>query len=371
MFVTIGLRGSLNRATAQPVSTDALIFHLRMFQLLLEMVETNAVFVSGGNATTVNPLSTGLDEIATGGSHQGAMKLAKAVSRAVQSSNNRFLPASAQRSAGPRECGCPAIACTVVIDVTPRPDASAEAPRCSHCNSAIIPLQKLLYASETQKLRKPAQIFVDSLWTQDQFYEVIWKPIFQYASKAEVFDRQIYRIIEGKIKSESADPLHEDNYGQYVSGIQWICRSFGSSAARYASPANAPAARIITFNGEVHRTRMKEAMRLLGQRSVDDPDDMTLRRAGTQLLRDACGIVEIEEEFGIKVKFGLNLFGWAKRSSVRMRHNRYVKTPYSYVAIDRGIPALQGDGHMYMTEVIALGREVERFVPGNCNFLSV
>jgi hypothetical protein len=87
-----------------------------------------------------------------------------------------------------------------------------------------------------------------------------------------------------------------------------------------------------------------------------------------QFLRDACGIHRIEMDLGIRVAFGMNLFGWPRRPSMRMRHNRYVKTRYSYVAIDRGIPALQGKSHMYMTEVIPLSKMIESVNPGGCDF---
>jgi len=367
MLVTIGLRGSLNTAIAQQVSSADMLAHLRMFQLLLEMAETNGVFVSGGSGTTVSALTRGLDMVGSG--HPLQRSLANNVARAIEKASTRFIPASAQPAEGPAGCGCPRVECSVVIDVTPQPEAEATPRKCNDCGASIVPMQRLLSAKETKDLRKTPQVFVDTSWTMERFETEVWTPLFRFTTKAEVYDRQLYRIIEGLARPRNTESFDE-GHQQYIAGVQWICKSFAQSALRPALATGNQTSRVLVFNGEFHRSLLKDAMSRLNPRTSESPDDIALRKTGTQFLRDACEIGRIETDLGIDVKFGMNLFGWegSARPSMRMRHNRYVKTPYSYVAIDRGIPALQGKSHMFMTEVIPLSKGIEAVNPGGCNF---
>ncbi len=361
VLVTVGLRGALDPETSRQVANNDLVAHLRMFRYLLEMVETNGVYVSGGPNTTVPRLVGGLEDV--GVENPSVRNLANTVSRAVKNATDRFLPyaAYARNTGTDAHCGCPAIACDFVIDVTPQA-SSPDSTRCLDCSARIVPLQHILHANETRFLRKCPQIFVDQEWTKDRFEQEVWKPLFRFANTAEIYDRQIYRIVEGTINSAKAA-----DRDQYIAGVKWICKAFGEAAAPHRSLAGKPSPRVLIFNGEFRRTMMKEAMKSLGQRSTDHPDAL-LRCAGTQILRRECEIDRIEQDHAIKVRFGINLFEWPGRPSPRMRHNRYVKTPYAYVAIDRGIPVFQGEPHLSMTDVIPLGRGIESVNPGACNF---
>ncbi|NBT26212.1 MAG: hypothetical protein EBT09_06595 [Actinobacteria bacterium] len=241
-------------------------------------------------------------------------------------------------------------------------------------------MQRLLSAKETKDLRKTPQKFVDTSWTKEKFETEVWTPLFRFTTKAEVYDRQLYRIIEGIARprnvwggdEEDQQHIADEGHQQYIAGVQWICKAFAQSAVRPGLATGNQSSRVLAFNGEFRRPLLKAAMIHLNMPTPEYPDDIALRKAGTQLLRDACEIDRIERDLEIKVKFGMNLFGWKKRPSMRMRHNRYVKTPYSYVAIDRGIPALQGKSHMYMTDIIPLSKEIEEVDRSSgCNFSSV
>jgi|GEM_PF-6638781 len=380
MLVTIGLRGSLNTAIAQQVSSADMLAHLRMFQLLLEMAETNGVFVSGGSGTTVSALAKGLDMVGSG--HPLQRSLANNVARAIEKASTRFIPASAQPAEGPAGCGCPRVECSVVIDVTPQPEAEATPRKCNDCGASIVPMQRLLSAKETKALRKTPQVFVDTSWTKEKFETEVWTPLFRFTTKAEVYDRQLYRIIDGIPRPRNAggdDEEHQqhiadEGHQQYIAGVQWICKAFAQSALRPALATGNQSSRVLVFNGEFRRSLLKAVMIRLKLPTSKYPEDVALRNAGAQFLRDACDIDRIERDLVVKVKFGMNLFGWEwlPRPNMRMRHNRYVKTRYSYVAIDRGIPALQGNSHMYMTDIIPLSKGIEEVNRSSgCNFSPV
>jgi hypothetical protein len=239
---------------------------------------------------------------------------------------------------------------------------------CQICSQKIVPLEHIFFSKDAESLRNTRQLFIDPTWTKERFVSEVWRPLFELTSKAEIYDRQMYRIIKSEINSTSSDSDHEDDPSQYINGIKWICHIFGESANRSTSLAGKESSRIIVFNCEVHRNTLKNAMNFLGWPTSTKLDDATLRRAGTVILRRACDIENIEQASDIQVRFGMNLFGWSDRNNSRMRHNRYIQTPYSYVAIDRGIPALQGAPHSFMTEVLPLGKEIKQVNPGSCDF---
>ena len=368
MLVTVGLCGSLGPEHARDLDAHTLMMRLRMINFLIERVQTNGVFIAGRGRVTVDALRQDLEKI--GIENATVRQLASKIRRSIEASKDRFLADRSQVNESPKSdtCQCPRHRCIFVVDISLILASGASVRTCQTCSQKIVPLEQIFFSNDTEALRTSRQLFIDPTWTKERFISEVWRPLFELTSKAEIYDRQIYRIIKSKLKQTSIYNDQEDNPKQYITGIQWICQVFGESAARYSSFSGKEASRILVFNCEVYRTTLREAMDSLGWRTPADPDDAMLRRAGTEILRRECDIDNIERANDIQVRFGLNLFGWPRRPSSRMRHNRYIKTPYSYVAIDRGIPALQGDAHSFMTEVLPLGKEIEQVNPGSCDF---
>ena len=368
MLVTVGLCGSLGPEHARDLDAHTLMMRLRMINFLIERVQTNGVFIAGRGRVTVDALRQDLEKI--GIENATVRQLAGKIRRSVEASKDRFLADRSRVNESPTSdnCQCPLHRCTFVVDISLLLTSGASVQTCQTCSQKIVPLEQIFFSNDTEALRTSRQLFIDPKWTKERFISEVWRPLFELTSKAEIYDRQIYRIIKSSMNVKSSDTEHEDDPSQYIRGIQWICHVFGESAARYTSFSGREASRILVFNCEIHRSALKEAMRFLGWRTPADPDDAALRRAGTEILRRECDIDNIEKATNIQVRFGLNLFGWSSRTSSRMRHNRYIKTPYSYVAIDRGVPALQGDAHSFMTEVLPLGKEIEQVNPGSCDF---
>ena len=167
-----------------------------MLNVLLEMVETNGVFVPGNDRTTYAALVGALEQVSV--QVPTVRGLAGGGKRAIERLKDRFVSVLGHGDApqGAQPCDCPNLQCVAVVDLSVQDPGSAAVRTCPSCKAKIVPLSHILHAKETEGLRKPAQLFVDSTWTHDNFEARVWQPLFRFSTKAEVFDRQIYRSEE-------------------------------------------------------------------------------------------------------------------------------------------------------------------------------
>ena len=355
MLVPIGLKGSLLSLIER--DPDSISETLQRLEMFLRHVRTTCVILTSpdNHWRRLGADLAMLSDQFNGKEHRKAVvQVISKVRRELDRARTRFVASEPLSEITSMPCNCPQFECRLIVNI----DNDGFKSRCPECGKESLSLSSWFRDEGFFPVTRYSQLFTQYTWDKERFKKEIWSPLFRYASRVEVFDPHLTWALASKVDGKDYEMPQ-----QYVDGIRWISECFGSLSG------NSVNRRSVTFFGEISVLQLKEALGTSARRFHETD---ALHEAGV-LFRNRCNIVEIETQFNLKIDLQINIYERGAPPDGRMRHNRYIATDQAVVAIDRGIPAMQGSQgreRLSVTDVILLSGAIRDVLVSGIPFRS-
>ena len=244
---------------------------------------------------------------------------------------NRIIPVVVSDILDP-ECkkGCAlalAVARTGFPDLTLSPLVCRCRESCGAGQISTVSLEDFELALAALPHQQHCQILGEGEWNKDKFTDMILKPMFAYARKVHLFDKQLGRSVTDEVRRERESGRNRQVQvrPRFGDSLQWILKIYDSYSH------NPQSFEIVTEVGPLNSHGILE--------SDICESGQILRRFTNRTLRGK----HIDASVVVKV---------AESDTLQMHHDRYLMTDQVAVLFGRGFDLIRGDGTIRSTTLM-------------------